>query len=397
VVAARNFKNQLWEKAMRLVGSTLVLVSLFFCSAVRAQENSEAAQNIFAALAARDVPAQLQGKNLTAAWRVLRADEAPDHVVLMQMLGMPRAKNVSPWSAFYYTRGDVLAVGGQIYLIAYRVQPPQTPEERDRKLQYLRAMQDENEAIELSKLPLPLEENTPLVLSLVSLQGSQSLRDIRAFDPAKDLLSAREKIKRETKVMRFISQRNLKQVALGLMQYTQDWDEKFPPMRAAKNAEQIMAQINRPPTAASPVQVMLYPYVRNTQIFLHPKTGRPYLPNYKVSRFYLGAIENPAATFAFFEDAPDAEGKRNVAFADGHVKAFAEAEFQRMRKAQGISESGLPSVAKDKAAIQRQLKAQEKLYLQQSIPFDGGPPSSVVVIPGAPPPPPPQAVNAATP
>jgi prepilin-type processing-associated H-X9-DG protein len=142
---------------------------------------------------------------------------------------------------------------------------------------------------------------------------------------------------------------------------------------------------------------MLYPYVRNTQIFLHPKTGRPYLPNYKVSRFYLGAIENPAATFAFFEDAPDVEGKRNVAFADGHVKAFAEAEFQRMRKAQGISESGLPSVAKDKAAIQRQLKAQEKLYLQQSIPFDGGPPSSVVVIPGAPPPPPPQAVNAATP
>jgi len=58
------------------------------------------------------------------------------------------------------------------------------------------------------------------------------------------------------------------------------------------------------------------------------------------------SIDNPAAIILFYEDAPDANGMRNVAYADGHVAAISEAEFQRERKAQGISESGYPPVVK---------------------------------------------------
>ncbi len=376
---------------MRLAGSTLVVLALLFCGASRAQEANDATKNIFAALDSRNIPSRMQGKNLTAAWRVLRADESFDQTVLMQMVGMQQPSKVSPWNGFYYTRGDVLAVGGQIYLIAYSVQPPQSEEERERQKQYLRAMQNGGADIgmEKQKSPLPLEENTSLVLSLVSLEGSKSLNSIRAFDPAKDLLTDAEKIKSETKVMRSISQTNLKQVGLGLMMYVQDYDEKLPPMRAARSAAEVTSLNNNWAESNAPVQSVLAPYTRNTQLFLHPKTGRPYLPNYKISRFILLAIKSPSTTFAFYEDAPDAEGMRNVLFLDGHVKAFSEAEFQKMRKVQGISQSGLPSVAKDKKAVQRKLDAQEKLY-EQAVSKENGPgapPGYFVPAPPAAPPP----------
>lgn len=158
---------------MRRIGSTLVLLALLFGGTVRAQESNDVAQNIFAALAARDIPLQLQGKDLTAAWHVLRADETPVQTALMQMLGMPQTSRIPQGGAFAYTRGDVLAIGGQIYLIAYNRQLPRTDQERERKIQYLRAMRAESDEVALTEQSLPLEENTPLVLSLISLNSSK--------------------------------------------------------------------------------------------------------------------------------------------------------------------------------------------------------------------------------
>lgn len=358
---------------MRYVGSTLLLLSLLSCGAVRAQETNDATQNIFAALDSRNIPSQLHGKDLTAAWRVMRADAAANQTVLLITETGSQSNSSSPWDDFYYTRGDVLPVGGQVFLIAYRAQPPADPAERQRQLQYLHMLQNDSNASAVQSRRLPLEENTPLVLSLVALGHGVSLRDIRAFDPAKDLLTAAEKAKRETKVDRAISQTNLKQVALALMQYVQDYDEKLPPMRAAKSTTQITSGMSYYTTATSPVQFMLVPYTRNPLIFLHPKTRRPYLPNYKISRRTLAGIDNPATTIAFYEDAPDAEGVRNVMFLDGHVKAFFESEFQRLRKAAGISESGLPSVAKDKKAALRKLENQNRVRSPLSC-WGGAPP-----------------------
>ena len=115
-------------------------------------------------------------------------------------------------------------------------------------------------------------------------------------------------------------------------------------MRAARSAKDFTENAD-PESPTAPFQIGLRPYVRNNEIFLHPATRRPYLPNYKISRMNESVIANPEKVFLVFEDAPDAEGMRNVAFVDRHVKAFSEAEFQKLRKAQGISESGLPSSA----------------------------------------------------
>jgi hypothetical protein len=346
---------------MRYIGSTLLFLSLLFCSVSQAQETNDTTQNIFAALASRNIPAQLQGKDLTAAWRVMRADATSNQAVLLNTDTGRQSNFSSPWDDFYYTRGDVLPISGQVFLIAYRAQPPVDPAQRERQLQILRMMQSESGEATLQSQPLPLEENSTLTLSLVALGHGVSLRDIRAFDPATDLLTAAEKAKRETKVERAISQSNLKQVALALLQYVQDYDEKLPPMRAARSATELTTRNAYNVTSTTPVQIILYPYARTVQIFLHPKTGRPYLPNYKISRRALAGIEEPAATIAFFEDAPDAENMRNIMFLDGHIKAFSEAEFQKLRQAAGISESGLPSAAKDKNVALRQLEKQNRV------------------------------------
>ena len=336
--------------------STLLLAVALFCAvgsqSVRAEENGfaatdspatnpvETSPNLFQMLSERGIRSSFQGKDLTAAWRMLRVENSSGaDDILLQMSGRGNGLS-SPWSNFYYTRGDVISITGQNYLVGYRVMPSSDRKELQRQQQFLRAWENNSDSFDPGQMP-PLEEKTELSLSLLAIGQNTNFSDIRAFDPAKDLLTEEDKSKRSVQIERSVSLSNLKQVALGMAQYAQDYDEMLPPMRAART----VADFSNPNPATAPVQSMLMPYVKSTQIFLHPKTGRPYLPNYKISRMNESAFENTTEVFTFYEDAPDAEGMRNVAFLDGHVKAFSEADFQRLRKAQGISESGFPPAA----------------------------------------------------
>ena len=350
-------------------------------------------QNLFAMLSDRGISSALKAKDLTVAWRVMNIAGATDQTALLRMMAEMDGSR-SPQVGVYYTRGDVISIAAQTYLVAYRVLPPSDPEERRRQEQYMQAWQNENgdeeNPIAMQRAVPPLDENTDLSLSLISIGNGANLIDIKAFDPDKDIISAAGKAKRSVQIERAMSQSNLKQVALGVIQYMQDYDEILPPMRAARTAAEFSVGASSNP-ANVPVQVVLQPYLKSTQIFLHPKTGRPYLPNYKISRINDASIESPAETFLFFEDAPDAEGMRNVAFADGHVKAFTEADFQRMRKAQGISESGFPPVAppgfKPKVKPKPPLNQRNSARAGLNAP---APPSPSPSPPPPPPPPPPQ-------
>jgi prepilin-type processing-associated H-X9-DG protein len=187
-----------------------------------------------------------------------------------------------------------------------------------------------------------LLKNSQLALSLFSLSQAHDFQEIGKFDPAKDIAAAPPKVL----VDRRISQAQLKQIGLAVFMYMQDYDEKMPPMVAARNANHLMYLPSSKTTSVPTVQNILYPYLKSTEVFLQPTTHRPYLPNYKVSRWPVSKLDNPSQTFLFFEDAPDIDGKRNVVFADGHVETLTESQFQWRRKEQGISESGYPSAAK---------------------------------------------------
>jgi hypothetical protein len=318
--------------------STLVVCVLALCCShfARAEDpkNSKTA-NLFAALDVRGIPQNLRGKDLTAAWRMMRAtgsSSALESARLLQMLTHSDSSVVTE-NVVFYTRGDVISVGSESYLAAYRVEAERDPQKLQRQQRRAQLRATRNEAPDTR-----IEENASLVLSLLNLKAAGNLTDIRAFDPERDLLTEAAKLKNKVLDAREDSQMNLKQMALALKQYVQDYDEFLPPMRAAQSAEQIRAfgrnganwnTIN----AQTPVQIRLYPYARSVDIFLHPGTGRPYLPNWRISRMSESQIENPAQTVLFYEDAPDSQGKRNVAFEDGHVEAVDEEKWKRLAKA----------------------------------------------------------------
>lgn len=92
-------------------------------------------------------------------------------------------------------------------------------------------------------------------------------------------------------------QSNLKQIGLGILQYTQDYDEKFPPMSGDNSAANCCWTNQRPDVTAvvkynlAGVIVnpgasggawcdLIYPYVKNSQIFTCPSSrGWDYLGN----------------------------------------------------------------------------------------------------------------------
>ena len=127
---------------------------------------------------------------------------------------------------------------------------------------------------------------------------------------------------------------NLKQIALGLAQYTQDYDEKFPP---AKNATGGWADL-------------VYPYVKSTQIFQCPSDRNraekttDYFTNARLAGVSMDKISAPSLTISTGDGLPDqpldahltqlpptwlqdskSPATRHLdgayyAFADGHVK-----------------------------------------------------------------------------
>ncbi len=107
-------------------------------------------------------------------------------------------------------------------------------------------------------------------------------------------------------------QSNLKQISLGILQYTQDYDEHYPTG-----------------TTMAEWKPKLMPYLNgNEQIFVcptHTGANESYEINPALSGLELGKINSPSQTPMIYE--PDSalhlDGS-NMAFADGHVKWFRE-------------------------------------------------------------------------
>jgi prepilin-type processing-associated H-X9-DG protein len=265
----------------------------------------------------KQIPFTIQAKSLDRSWRRMIIGD-PD-VTSRMMFGM-RNTPVAP----YYTRCQTVSTAGETYLIAYRLSTAMEGMALQRQMQ-MRG--NDPDAMAERKLP----PDATLTLSLVNLRQAGSLTDVQPFDPARDI----EKPQDRAITMNAQSAANLRQVGLALMQYTQDYDEKLPPMRSAHSLQQMReARLNPPQTAT--VQFLLQPYARTMEIFRHPGTRRVYRPNPFLSRKSLAAIENPAQMVAFYEAAPAPDGRRAVLYLDGHVMRERETDWPRIRRASRI-------------------------------------------------------------
>jgi prepilin-type processing-associated H-X9-DG protein len=93
-----------------------------------------------------------------------------------------------------------------------------------------------------------------------------------------------------------------KQIALGIIQYTQDWDETLPPMHTAAE-----------------MQNAILPYVKSRGVFRSPVTGLPFTPNPDLSGQPLPNFPQPATVELFRDPRRHHDGKSVVAYLDGHI------------------------------------------------------------------------------
>ncbi len=108
-------------------------------------------------------------------------------------------------------------------------------------------------------------------------------------------------------------QQNMKQISLGVRQYTFDSKGNLPPG-----------------TTMMSWKASLKPYLKSEEIYYCPSVTRgeeSYLVNRKIAGVNVNTIPNPSQTPLFYEAEVGHLGGINVAFVDGHIKWFRNEVF----------------------------------------------------------------------
>jgi prepilin-type processing-associated H-X9-DG protein len=279
-------------------------------------QNAEVATTVLQSLlAGTDAPLTLQLKQLNKEWRRVAIAGQGDMNPLTMMFA-PRGDEA------YFTRGKVVGVGAENFLIAYRLPV--------KKLDFMALMRMGPGA--QGPVPDKISPDTPLSLVLLNMRVVNLIGAISQFDLKEELARNEQQIAEaraaaqtmpgvvvNTEGPRAASISNLKQLALAVMQYAQDHNETFPPLQ---NVEEM--------------KKALLPYVKNEALFVHPGTGEPYQPNPALAEKRMAAMAEPAATVLFYEMSAGDDGRRGVAYADGHVKRVSETEWPQIKKASRV-------------------------------------------------------------
>ena len=112
---------------------------------------------------------------------------------------------------------------------------------------------------------------------------------------------------------------NLKQVGLALLEYVQDWDERYP-----------LAQTT---TALEPA---LYPYARTNSIYTDPNTGGLFQYNATLAGTVTSTYNMPSTYVTFYDLNPPLSDAQPVAFLDGHVALVTEAQWTQYKLSSNI-------------------------------------------------------------
>jgi hypothetical protein len=269
-------------------------------------------------LSGNSAPLTVKLGDLNADWRVFTLDGANGGygAMVSAMMGGSATSD-------YFTKGDTVNAGGDVYLIAYS--PHQEP------LDYAAMMQSSGRP-----KPSKLSAGSILDLSLINLHTVGTLNGVHPFDLKQELAESARAASSigamyggatvtastesaDTSEGASRSESRLKQLGLAYLQYVQDNDEKFP------------AKMD-----PASFQKALYPYVKSKEIFLQPGVNKPYLANTRLSGHSVADLSEPSSMVVFYESVPGSDGKRWVCLADGHVRQVGAADWTKLKKASKI-------------------------------------------------------------
>ena len=241
-------------------------------------------------LSGQVAPLTLHGRDVTSGWLRLR--------LATKLNGVDWAavdRHQGPLLGIAVTRGEVVRVGTVAFLVAYRPARPAPAAENEED------EEDDNPEASLRWLP-----DTRLDLALIKLDATIQVDRLAPVGPLGGSRPAGTQGQAVTR---------LKQVALAVMQYTQDYDERLPDFETKAD-----------------LAAALMSYLRRATLLTDPVSGRPFEFNRRLSRRLLGHLISPAEMALAFQPQPAPDGTRAVAFADGHVKLWPESEWPLLQR-----------------------------------------------------------------
>lgn len=105
-------------------------------------------------------------------------------------------------------------------------------------------------------------------------------------------------------------QSSLKRLAVGLLMYCQDYNDRFPPMAGPQ-----------------PLERRVLPYLKDREVIRCPETGEAYLPNPALNYVGSASVKSPATTLLLRDAKPHrtdpAEPRWHLVNVDGHADVSA--------------------------------------------------------------------------
>jgi hypothetical protein len=258
-------------------------------------------------LSGSSIPLTLTLKDLDGDWRAFSASGAQETAggVYAAMYGAP--------STVYYSKGQIAAASGETYLVAYSLQA--------KKPNYMTLMMGRGGPVQ----PETITAASPVGLSLLNVRTMGNLTDIRRFDRDAEIAAYMKSYQEIAAAAaassgeeRSSAASNIKNVAIAVEMFIADYD-KLPAM---KTPEEFRAALQE--------------YVQNDDVFKDPETGEYYAVNPSVSDKGVSDLKDPAKTVVAYQAAPDKDGKRWLAFADGHVQQATEDQWKGLKAGSGI-------------------------------------------------------------
>ncbi|HEX5324500.1 MAG TPA: hypothetical protein VFW40_11985 [Capsulimonadaceae bacterium] len=297
----------------------LVLMPALSASAQAPTESTQSTQTdstggVWSALAGAAGPQTVQLKDLNNSWQVFQlsggSQESVGGMAQFYALFLNGGRDTST----YYSQGRTLTLAGETFLVAYHAQT--------KPLDYSVLMRSST-----PPAPEPLTPDSKLSLCLLNIHSIGALNDIHSFDidevlsvnkTMQSMIETYDKGQQDAEKAAQV-ENNLRQLGLALMQFAQDHDSRFPPMKTAAAAKKALMR-----------------YARNEAIFTDPRSATAFMPNPRLSGKSLADIDQPASTPAFWDPKANDQGQIYVCFADGHVKAVSADEWNALKKAAKI-------------------------------------------------------------
>ena len=302
-------------------GTFVLLAALAAFSGAQNLKFSEAldGKKIPAVIKPKDLPADFWAVKITASGEFNLFDLYGGQAFAFRGVGMgadeerQRAREALIQSVgVSWTKGDKVRIEGQDFLITYRLDVP------------IGALASSGQSFDMWALENPLD----LTLQLVRPESISKITPVPTLSPEK-MAKAVEAFTRSLgdeftgpigtpasmAARQTAALSNAKQLALGVIMYQSDYDDEFP----AKQSTDHVRNVTRP-------------YLKNDAVW---KTGNPnksrFLFNVSLSGFNAADVDAPAEMPMIYESAPWPDGRRAVAYADGHAKLITNDAWNKLQ------------------------------------------------------------------